>query len=540
MKFLNNISDSGMINEVIDKRFVTDAEKSTWNSKSDTDTVTTINGNTGAISKADIVALGIPAQDTTIASGVSIADVSGNYTSTNVEGALSELFTSVSSGKTLIAGAITDKGVETSATDTFSTMATNISSISGGGAPIAVLPEAVNFYDYDGSLVASWTLAELASAVSLPANPSHAGLTAQGWNWTLADLKTENRAIDVGQMYITSDGKTKLYITIAAVGRMTVPLIWSQSVDSGVTIDWGDGSTPETFTGTGTKDTTHVYAEIGDYVISLEVTAGVLWLGYGSSSGCVLGATSIAGRVYNNMLQKVEIGSGVPGFGTSVFQNCTSLASVVIPSSVTSIGTNAFQNCYSLASVIIPSGVTSIGNTVFQNCYTLASVVIPSGVTSIGNTVFQNCYSLPSVIIPNSVKSIGTSAFQNCPSLAAVIIPSSVKSIGNSAFYNCYSLAAVIIPSSVTSIGNSAFYYCYSLAAVIIPNSVTSIGTTAFQSCTGMAEYHFQRTTPPTLASTNSFTSIPADCKIYVPLASLAAYQAATNWATYAAYMIGE
>ena len=30
-----------------------------------TDTITTINGKTGAITKADIVALGIPAQDTT-------------------------------------------------------------------------------------------------------------------------------------------------------------------------------------------------------------------------------------------------------------------------------------------------------------------------------------------------------------------------------------------------------------------------------------------------------------------------------------------
>jgi hypothetical protein len=56
---------ASMITESSDKRFVSDAEKSTWNSKSDTDTVTTINGKTGAISKDDIVALGIPSQDTT-------------------------------------------------------------------------------------------------------------------------------------------------------------------------------------------------------------------------------------------------------------------------------------------------------------------------------------------------------------------------------------------------------------------------------------------------------------------------------------------
>lgn len=47
--------------------------------------------------------------------------------------AINENFTNVSNGKTLIAEAITDKGVETSATDSFQTMATNISNIEGGG-----------------------------------------------------------------------------------------------------------------------------------------------------------------------------------------------------------------------------------------------------------------------------------------------------------------------------------------------------------------------------------------------------------------------
>jgi len=51
---------------------------------------------------------------------------------TNVQDAIEEVFQSVSNGKELIADAITDKGVETSATDTFETMATNISQISSG------------------------------------------------------------------------------------------------------------------------------------------------------------------------------------------------------------------------------------------------------------------------------------------------------------------------------------------------------------------------------------------------------------------------
>ena len=66
----------------------------------------------------------------TEASAVSIQDTANNFTATNVEGALAELFQSVSSGKSLIASAITDKGVSTSNTATFQEMATNIGNIS--------------------------------------------------------------------------------------------------------------------------------------------------------------------------------------------------------------------------------------------------------------------------------------------------------------------------------------------------------------------------------------------------------------------------
>ena len=52
-------------------------------------------------------------------------------TAKTLKGAIAETFQSVSNGKTLIASAITDKGITTSNTDTFQTMANNIKSISG-------------------------------------------------------------------------------------------------------------------------------------------------------------------------------------------------------------------------------------------------------------------------------------------------------------------------------------------------------------------------------------------------------------------------
>ena len=68
---------------------------------------------------------------TSTANGITIADTAGNFTATNVEGALAELFQFVSNGKTLIASAITDMGIATSNTDSFEVMANNIRMISG-------------------------------------------------------------------------------------------------------------------------------------------------------------------------------------------------------------------------------------------------------------------------------------------------------------------------------------------------------------------------------------------------------------------------
>ena len=410
--------------------------------------------------------------------------------------------------------------------------------VGGGGSAASASQNDVTFYDYDGTIVASYSLAEAQELTALPEGPAHPGLTFQGWNRSLEKVKALTRPMNIGAMYITDDGKTKLNIRVWDKARSNVPLYFSQTVANGVTIDWGDGSPAEILTGTGNVNAAHQYAAAGDYTISLAVAEGcTLGLGWNDSSYCVMGSTGDNGKVYCNLLQSAHIGERVSSIGNSAFQNCYSLASITIPDGVTSIGGSAFYNCNSLASITIPDGVTSIGGSAFYNCYSLASITIPDGVTSIGDYAFQYCSSLASITIPDGVTRIGNYAFRDCCSLASITIPDGVTSIGNSAFRNCYSLASITIPDGVTRIGNYAFYYCYSLAIITIPDSVTSIGSNAFQYCSGIAEYHLKPATPPTLSNTNAFTGIPADCIIYVPQGCLEAYQAATNWAAYADYM---
>ena len=423
--------------------------------------------------------------------------------------------------------------------------------VSGGGG--GSLDDQVRFFDYDGTLVNSYSKADFNALTAMPANPSHSGLTAQGWNWSLSEAKAQLTAIpdgvlNIGQMYTTNDGKTRLYIHIdedTPDNRLTFYVRFTSSTSNNVSLDWGDG-TVETKGSTTATNYEHTYAASGDYVVKLTVNSGTIsFVGTSGTDGNSIFGSRASTNIYNRgRIIKAEIGGNVTSIGTYAFYQCYSLTSITIPSGVTSIGTYAFNTCYSLTNITIPSTVTSIGAYAFYSCYSVTSITIPSTVTSIGNYAFYQCYSLTSITMPSTVTSIGNYAFQSCYSLTNIMIPSSLTSIGSNVFYGCYPLTNITIPSSVTSIGGSAFYACYSLTSITIPSTVTSIGTSAFAFCYGIGEYHFEPTTPPTLGGTNAFNSIASDCKIYVPYSAnhsiLEAYQTATNWSTYASYMVEE
>ncbi len=348
----------------------------------------------------------------------------------------------------------------------------------------------INFIDYDGTILHSYTASEWASVTALPSNPAHNGLVAQGWNWTKAQIDAQLTAMPdgdvwVGQMYITSSGDTEIDLYFADSARLS-PIL-TIAVNGTVTVDWGDNTTPDTVTGTSltTRQTvSHTYASTGEYTMVIHVVSGSFQF-YGSSNYQLLrkNTTSNQNIVYTKCVEAVRFGSGVTSIGTYAFYYCHSLTSVTIPSGVTSIGTYAFNSCYCLTSVTIPSSVTSIERDTFNGCYSLTSVTIPSGVTSIGNNAFYYCHPLTSVTIPSGVTSIGDNAFNSCDSLTSVTIPSGVTSIGTYAFYCCYCLTSVTIPSSVTSIVSNAFNGCYCLTNITIPSGVTSIGTYAFSGC---------------------------------------------------------
>ena len=419
---------------------------------------------------------------------------------------------------------------------------TAIENIPTGGTPSEPPAEAdINFYDYDGTLLYAWSLDELAGKTALPDLPTRTGLVCQGWNWTLAEIKSLNRKVQVGLNYITEDGKTRLYITIPdVVSTGTIPLCFLQTVANGVTVDWGDGSAAQTFAGTGEIQTSHQFTA-GDHIITLAVADGcTLTLGRNATVRNVLGPYGTSTRAILSLLKRVEIGKNVSRLGSSGFIQCGQLKTITVPTSVTSVGSNAFGTCGSLKAFVVPKGCTIGESWSFYANYNLRMISIPNGVGMIGGYLIRNCYALPHITFPDSVIAILGYVMGNCQSIDEIIIPDAVTSIDGYAFDTCSTAQKLVIGSGITTIPANFAPTCYSLIRIDFPAGITSIGASAFANCQGVLWYNFTHCTAvPTLANANAFTNINANCKIQVPAALVDEWKAATNWATYADHIEG-
>lgn len=160
--------------------------------------------------------------------------------------------------------------------------------------PIEEAPESdVNFYDYTGFRVASYTIAEAKALTALPTPPQHEGLTFQEWNWSLSDIQTYDRQyIDVGANYITTDGKTHMFAKMGT--GETLNFVLKVAVTGTTMIDFGDGTT-ENITN-GQKSISHTYLYEGDYEIKISVS------NYESSDSIIVWDNNLQPNIYKILL----------------------------------------------------------------------------------------------------------------------------------------------------------------------------------------------------------------------------------------------
>lgn len=291
-------------------------------------------------------------------------------------------------------------------------------------------------------------------------------------------------------------------------------------------------------------------------------------------------------------LTYVNLPETLQTIGINVFAGCTSLSSINLPSSIEVVGVQAFHNCTSLEidDLSLPN-LTSLGQNAFYGVKikkisnlgeitalptatnnsqnfgdksVLEEVVLPETLTSIYQYSFYNYTALTKCHIPSSVVSIGAQAFYGSPISSSLNLHnlttigsrafdgsniSEIVSLGNiteipdggwvssqhrGVFSRNENLSSVVLPETLTKVGYGAFSYCTSLSEITLPSSITSIGEGAFRN-TNLSTLICLATTPPDLASGFSNSPIASGTGyIYVPDASVDAYKAATNWATYA------
>ena len=103
--------------------------------------------------------------------------------------------------------------------------------------------------------------------------------------------------------------------------------------------------------------------------------------------------------------------------------------------------------------------------------------------------------------------------------------------------YGTTYLTSAVLKGLSGSLPIGAFRGQNGLLLLDLPDNISYIGANAFNGCTSLTSITCRATTPPTVANANAFNNVPADCAIYVPSGSVAAYQAANIWSARAAYI---
>lgn len=384
----------------------------------------------------------------------------------------------------------------------------------------------INFWDYDGTLLYSWTLAELTTKTELPPLPSHDGLICQGWNWTLADIKDAGRELDIGALYITDDGKTRLYVDVDTETWDDFVLNYWQSNINTTTVDWGDGTTPETKDASSWIEHRHVYASSGSYVITMSVKDGkTMWLGHDGRMLIANGETD-SGRCA--MLRRVEVGARAGATDPQCFRNCCRLESISLPQTTKIYTARAFEQCTQLR-VFIAADMDEVWQS-FYRCSNLRAIATPKGTTQKNNYAIAN----------TAVRQVNFDMIDayTAEALERVHIKAVNGQVG--VFSLCRALLEVTIPADATTFVAAAFSGDNALRRVTCLGNIASIPAQVFQRCYPLRFVDLTHCTAvPTLANVNAFDKTHEQLEIRVPASLADAWKAATNWSSLADHIVG-
>ena len=481
---------------------------------------------------------------------------------------ITQEITRLQTAKVNLKTSIEAKGVTVSADATLDQYPALVDSIPSGGGGVEVEEKDVNFYDYDGKRLYSYTKDEFLALTEMPANPNHTdiGLTAQGWNWSLADAKlhvTELTILSIGQLVCPTGNKTKIVFNITEPNTTVGGRFYYDSDDTGsrtCLFDWGD-ETSDTYTVNwgGSTIWNHTYQNIGEYNLLISCEDSKV---YGLQNDAFDNSTKLLvkglylsdvfsfgkyGQAAVNDLLNLEVltfskfarsykGQQLDGFGK--------IKIVIIPDSVDSYIFNSVRNCWNLERVCFPVTFTQSSNNIstlrlFENVPSLEEIITPYLLTNMGSGGMTDYSTMPQackkVAISNLISSISSSSgtpsinfqkLENCYGMSGLLLVPVVR--------GCNLVKSLPRFLSATTVESLFVENMAQLEELYLGPNITELQSYCIQYCTNLKRLFVLATTPPTLG-TNNFKNCHSDFTIYVPSASVEDYKAAQNWSSFAA-----
>ena len=295
----------------------------------------------------------------------------------------------------------------------------------------------VNFFDYDGTLLYSYSWEEARELTNLPEAPSHEDMNFVEWNYTLEDIKEQGAEFIIidGNWYdagtikeMEIEGET--YKCILEPGysyeQEDVWIIITQgNFEKGSLCYWANNGT-------------------GEWVIDRD-DDGIPWDGYVEET--------------INYVGKVDVGACYEDFrGNAVSSPYSNV--LIIPRGVEDIGSNNVSGVFTVVS--IPNTVTLISSNAFKNAYFLNELKVPYNCyVADGYVAFYNCFI--------------SAYWHNMPYEMVKIISGTVGSpfylqeglIELSQTFNSINPCYVVVPNSVQYCGDDAFMFNYTDAGIV-------------------------------------------------------------------------
>ena len=138
------------------------------------------------------------------------------------------------------------------------------------------------------------------------------------------------------------------------------------------------------------------------------------------------------------------------------------------------------------------------------------------------------------------VKKLGDNSLVRCVNVSSLKLNEGLESIGHQAIRWCRNIKELIVPNSVKEVWGAFLTEDHGLVSVVLGAGLETIHTDAFWGVSMNLKSFISLSTNPAkcVEPDRTFTSLPEDVTLYVPLGSKSAYETAPGWDYFAGHIV--